>query len=230
MNNPKPQVFAVVPCTNDDPYLVSCISHLTTFVDDYYVHYDPKGRLLQHEGNWRTGLLETAVSHFKPISGIDWILVNDSDEFLGQRTPFKLQDELGWAVADATYKHHATALLFAREELWELDPPYARVDKAWGNQKNLRMFRYVEGMPLNTRDVPLACGSIPVAAEAHALDVSQRIKVTHAGYAAPDDRKMRFERYIGKPGHGPAHIESILDSAPTLVPAVIEAKIERWGK
>jgi hypothetical protein len=108
------------------------------------------------------------------------------------------------------------SLLFARDELWNLNQPMKRVDKLWDGITNFRMFRYRKDMPLEARNLPLACGSIPPWAEVRHTDCTKSIRVIHAGYADPVDRLTKYTRYLGAPGHNALHIDSIMDETVML--------------
>lgn len=166
------------------------------------------------EAEFRNWVLHTAVETFSPRPNIDWMLVNDADEFIvssvGAKPGPLIRDTLD--ALDIAID----ALLFGLDELWQLDPPMKRMDKAWGNQRVLRMFRYRE-QPLEVRNLRLACGSLPMYAHEFVADLHVAFKVVHAGYVEKSCREAKYRRYLNRPGHSSAHIDSILDTDTTLV-------------
>ncbi len=170
--------------------------------------------LLENECEFRRYVNETAADFFDPLSGTDWILVNDADEFLACTHNSNVRRGLH-AVLDAALG--VDSFIFGLDELWRLKPSMKRADKAWGQVSKESMFRYHEGMSMAPRNVPLACGSIP-ARIGTKMDVSSQIRVVHAGYATKTDRDQKYARYKDLSGHSPAHIRSIIDNDPKLVP------------
>lgn len=212
MNNPNPRVFAIVPYAPKDPYVDCCMEHLATFVDDVAKYEDRRGEMLTHEGAWRTQLLEDAVKLFKPRED-DWILVNDSDEFLVDPVFGNPRVPLQYAIEH--FNNNFTHTIdIARDELWQLDPAMKRIDGFWGSLVNQRIFRYRSGMSLVVGGAHLACGSVPLSSRLLS-GLMGALRIVHAGYATPEDRQMRYERYKGREGHSDEHIESIL-KPPTL--------------
>ncbi len=227
---PEPHVFAVVPVGPADRhrYLQAVLEHLHAFVENTYVVYDYNAKLLQHEGRFRTELLINAVHELQPRDGIDWILVNDADEFLVTTTSEPMSSLMPVILREAN-DYGADSLVFGLDELWQLDPPKVRVDKAWADQRMLRMFRYQADKPLGVKDAPMASGSIPPWAQSNCRSYMQLVRVVHASYADPDDRLRKYLRYKDRTGHSSAHVESILDESPTLEDISFELPAIRRG-
>ena len=97
--------------------------------------------------------------------------------------------------------------------------PLIRVDRAWGMIHNVRVWKWSD-LLLDDCDV-VPWGGKPMASGCGPLQGTQTLhhslRILHAGYLHPDDHQVKYDRYVGIPGHGTAHVESILE-APTLVP------------
>jgi hypothetical protein len=216
-----PRIHAIVPSHLSDwnRYLDACIEHGKTFADHLWEWPDTYGDMMLHEGAWRTRMLEELTPRMDAQPGVDWILVNDSDEFLASTnlSELTLKEQLHSLVAWAN-ELGADSMLLGIDELWSLDPPLKRVDKAWGTISGLRLFRYEPGMPMAVENKKLASGSVPVWARNNSLNVKHNLKVVHASYAFPADREAKFARYQGRPEHGSAHVNSILDTDVDLQP------------
>ena len=64
----------------------------------------------------------------------------------------------------------------------------------------------------------MACGSEPDYVGLNRVFVpGDPLQLLHFGYAHPDDRKEKFDRYVSHAGHNLNHVMSIL-SQPTLQP------------
>lgn len=233
-----PAIFAVVPTRNEaSRYLQSCLTDLTSYCDGVIIADDdseddtvnvacdvfsaykgisavyPKPTkipgLMEHEGQFRKWVLETAVGAFEPRSLIDWLLVIDADEFLRPIEPDLHVETVLRNRIDSLHKSFM-GIEMGRDELWQLDPPVARNDKLWGTITNIRMFRYDAGREIAPYQTQLACGSVPPWATWSAYRTGT-LRVVHAGYADPLDRSDKHKRYDGLSGHHPDHIASILD-------------------
>lgn len=140
----------------------------------------------------------------------DWILCIDCDEMLyGTAHLRELTDQSVYDVLGITFFH-----------MWN-ETQY-RIDKAWMPNRSYRLFRYYEGGEFQRKK--LACGSEPT----YVPDLIRRGKVLwdtglcmkHLGYVRDEDKFAKYQRYMELDGgnfHARAHLESILDSAPTLV-------------
>lgn len=222
METSDPQIFAVVPtCAMErDRYFQSVCKHLATFVHPLIIPWeDLDGGMLKHESAWRTTMLREAIEMWKSFEvlrpEIDWILVNDADEYVVVDSIMDTKEVLT-SLMRAANDDGCRSMTFALDELWQLDPPKIRIDKAWAGQRMLRMFRWFEGMSLALPNKRLACGSIPEWSREVSLIAHPLVRVMHAGYADPSERPMKYARYQGRPEHGSSHIESIMDEDVTL--------------
>lgn len=244
MTDNAPKLFTVMPVRNEvDRYLHAALYHATVISDGVLVYDDnstdesariaadvlyrfefeidwavvnnDNGPLmLEDEAAFRQSMIEGCVEKFRPRSGIDWILVNDADEFVC--VPNGMVRRLLQRAMDDLAPSTANVLVFGRDELWSIDPPLVRVDGFWAGLKNHRMFRYQEG-PQTMKPQKLACGSVPLYANNEAT-VSSVVRVLHAGYVNVQDRIEKHDRYAGRPEHSAEHIASILDRNPALKP------------
>jgi len=140
----------------------------------------------------------------------DWILAIDADEKL-----YLPNENLHMTVDTTT----ADVLGVAFYHMW--NKTQYRVDKAWRPNLSSRLFRYFPHGSFVQRK--LACGSEPtyVADLIRMRHVQWQtgLRMQHLGYIKDEDKQMKYERYMKLDGgdfHARAHIESIIDSNPTL--------------
>lgn len=141
----------------------------------------------------------------------DLVVVIDADEELtatgGDARVKAALRELGRQSYDAwpvTFLH-----------LWTPDGSLARVDRGWAPAPAPRIYRHRHGARIPQRE--LACAAIPPQP---VLAPESSLGIRHWGYARPEDRTAKFERYRALDGgrfHNPWHIASIVEE-PTLVP------------
>lgn len=143
----------------------------------------------------------------------DWILAIDCDEMLyGVEYLPKLFDQSSYDVLGIEFFH-----------MWN-DTHY-RVDKAWKPTMSSRLFRFYQGGEFLNRK--LACGSEPgyvqeLIRQGKAL-WKTGLRMQHLGYVRDEDKLAKHKRYMELDAgdfHSRAHLESILDTSPTLVPWV----------
>lgn len=139
-------------------------------------------------------------SIFKPVEG-DYIFAFDLDEFWYGPDLYNLALEL-----------NGSSGIVRRPEMWSYDTH--RVDDLWKTIENIRLFPFKpEG---GFKRKKLAGGSHPEYAEKETSKVPGFL--LHYGYATPEDRKIRFDRYISRSGHNTRHIKSILQGVPDIRP------------
>lgn len=167
--------------------------------------------LLVHEGKFRDAAWRAFERALEPEEG-DWVLGFDADEFVVSAKDEV--DSLYWAChqADAT---GVTGLMLPIPEVFAthdsgdfMTHPQIRLDGYWGRIQGLRLFRWERGG--HFRDVDLGGGSAPTYAEDGFLEESASLWLMHYGYAHPDDRHEKYNRYLTKPGHAPTHVASIV--------------------
>jgi glycosyltransferase involved in cell wall biosynthesis len=141
----------------------------------------------------------------------DWVLAIDADEELyGIDYLPTLLDQSRFDVLGISFCH-----------MW--NPHSYRVDKAWRPAISSRLFRFHPDGVFNDRR--LACGSEPTYVQElirqRRMEWNTPLVMKHRGYERDEDKLAKYQRYMTLDGgdfHSRAHIESILDPQPTLVP------------
>lgn len=219
------RVFGVTVCKNEaDRYLQSCLAWTRPLVEHIFVYddqstdssFDIASRMegvsfvvrpdsvppfLVHEGRFRQAGWDAFVQHIQPTEN-DFIFAFDLDEFWHGPSFNVLISELGGNSGG----------ILVRPEVWTVDPLIIRVDDLWKTIRNIRFFPFRENGKF--KDQELAGGSHPLYAEGKTIKLSGNL--LHCGYASPEDRKERYDRYINRGGHNTRHIRTILGSSPTL--------------
>lgn len=164
---------------------------------------------MEHEGQFRAAAWEEFIFAMTPESQ-DWILAIDADEFLvtaGDKARV-IRDHMDRAsIKDAS-------ITVARREVWEQDGNRVRVreDGYWQSDDPTRLFRF-QGAG-NFLKKAMGCGSCPtyVMDKHQHHDATEDITMYHFGYATPELRQMKHQRYtsLEDHGHNPTHINSIL--------------------
>jgi hypothetical protein len=123
----------------------------------------------------------------------------------------------------------ACRFVCAIDEIFSVDAagtPLRRVDGQWGRINGVRIARV--GRQREFRSQRLGCGSVPAATGEWAT--TALIVIRHLGYLRPEDRRAKFDRYIGRREHRQQHVRSILTS-PRLEPVPGVGIIERsWWR
>jgi glycosyltransferase involved in cell wall biosynthesis len=164
-----------------------------------------------NEGELRSRAWNNLSIHASPG---DWILAIDCDEKLWctrrDLNLAKLMNQQDYDVLNIQFYH-----------MW--DETHFRADKAWAPGNSSRMFRFFYGGTF--KDRKLACGSEPSYVQTlikrRRYMADSGLIMQHLGYMRDDDKKIKFDRYMELDGgdfHSRAHIESILDPNPTLIP------------
>lgn len=163
----------------------------------------------EHEGNLRSLAWKNLESFAKEG---DWILAIDCDEMLFHEDDLSLRSVLSRSpndVVNVRFYH-----------MWN-ETQY-RVDKLWAPNNSSRVFRFKSNGTFFNRK--LACGSEPT----YILDwihqknyyVHSGLMMKHLGYVTDEDKQMKHRRYMSIDKgefHNINHIQSIVDSNPTLV-------------
>ena len=166
--------------------------------------------LLQDESHFR----ERAWRHMESLGRPqrdDWIVLLDADEFLVTGDGASLRDIL------KQIRDHDKAVHVRIDEIFRVDPDgqlQVRTDRLWGQTRGCRVVRWRPGGHFARRKQ--GGGSIPRGWDWPHVTTDQ-LRILHLGYARPEDRQDKHQRYTEHPGHNPAHVHSILEP-PTLRP------------
>lgn len=231
------KLYVHIPVRNEaGRYLEACLSWASTFADAIHVYDDDSDddtRLIadkyaavsaregppsfaDHEGLFRQGAWNAFEDTFRPDVG-DWVLALDADEFLvGTRDNIRpqLEELIGHAE-----RNQYTGIEFPVIEIFDATfgdemTLQRRTDKYWRFINEVRLFPYQVDALFAGKDS--GCGSRPTYADQKTLNVSD-LWLLHLGYARPEDRRAKYDRYLGTRGHNPTHVASIIQ-APTLEP------------
>lgn len=211
-----------------DRYLQAMVLHHRPLVDQIFI-YDDRSRdldrgilkswgvdhirvrnaerpsFLDDERDFREDGWNLFVEACQPREG-DWILGLDADEFWVEISPR--------AVARAADITGYQSVELPIPEIWKMEPLAERTDGFWGGITGLRMTKY---LPHDQR-FPwggMGCGVFPAYAHQgkrwNAL-LSPGGRILHFGYAHPQDRKEKFERYMTNANnHASTHVQSIME-------------------
>lgn len=200
-------------------YLDECLSKLTEHVDKIHIYDDRSedntieiaahygatvdvrppnsSSFLDHEGVFR----EQAWQRIPAEEG-DWILCLDADEFL---------------TADPRPHMEDLPKSFHVREVFDVqdDSLMVRVDGYWNQITATRLVPWTDDSGFLQR--PMGCGSVPAIYMKGPVRVLESPQIVHYGYARPEDREAKFNRYKGLTGHNPRHVASIVEQ-PRLQP------------
>lgn len=160
---------------------------------------------LEHEGRARQSHYEFMTQFVEPG---DWVLALDADETVSR------PDLVGERVRDAV-RTGCGLVLMDQVELWQEDPLMQRVDGYWATMTAMRLYEFRTGGRI--KDKEMASWSVPEYALAQRSSGLKQdgLDLLHWGYVRPEDRRIKHDRYINRPGHNRRFIRSIL-SEPTL--------------
>lgn len=224
-----------------DRYLASALKWASSYADNVYVYDDQSDdgtpeiaaeyakvkirpdstpSFLQHEGKFRQAALDSMVSELGVKDG-DWVHVLDADEFLVAETDVRAQIDACIAKAESLKAKSIRVLI---PTVWGgyvakgriLVDPLVRIDRFWNILAEPRIWQYQEGAQF--LDKAMACRNEPTYVRRHPMyDGRTHLINFHYGYAFPEDRVERYNRYISLEDHGhhPDFIESIRQLAPT---------------
>lgn len=169
-----------------------------------FVRPDDVPSFMEHEAQFREAAWRAMEDALKPQSG-DWIVTLDADEFLRRPPSRRALQRLATIGFDGVRS--------PVHECWGSQDGdlQIRTDGFWGKITAVRACLWQPDGVFADRS--LAGGSVPsyVTKIANTNDIS----IVHLGYFRAEDRQSKYERYVGKPGHNPKHISSIL-AKPTL--------------
>lgn len=145
----------------------------------------------------------------------DWILVLDADQIF--------EDRMATQIRSLVDQDHADLVTFRLYDFW--DERHFREDGLWcahtGHKAHL--VRPVPGISHAWVETDQHCGHFPTGINDLAV-IHSDIRLKHYGWARPEERQRKFERYMALDPQGRfgsmAQYQSILDPSPNLVPWV----------
>lgn len=182
----------------DLPTWEMCNQHATHFEwSEHSLH-------AQAEVLLRNRLLEMCDRHLQPG---DLVAVLDADEEF-RAPPDQVRATLHQA-ARSTYEAWCVHFL----HLWAPDGSVHRIDGLWQPSVGPRIYRHWPGLRVGAIHGAWVCSPTPrLPYQPGAI-----LDVLHWGYARPQDRPGKHERYSRLPGHHVGHVDSIL-TEPALEP------------
>ena len=195
--------FCDLVCVVDDGSTDGTYEWLADQYDDQLrPHFIPEGAgfFAGHEGRRRQALLDWTLS-FKPTH----ILAIDADEFVAD----------GQAVRAFCERGTKPVGTLVMQEVWEIEENRLQIrqDGGWRSHPVPILYAVPEG-PLTMMDRALACGREPLEIRRHAGRArATRTEVLHFGWANPETRQERYDRYAVADGgrfHQSRHLDSIL--------------------
>lgn len=218
-----------------DRYLEATVSWLASLVDDLHIHDDrsddgtyeylrDRGLSVsqrssaptwaEHEGMFRARGWYQMNRALTPREG-DWILCLDADELLLGTQPCDTRAVLAEEVAFAVARD-ISAITFDVGETYRFEgaTPMIRVDGYW---QHITACRLVAWRPEGVFAVGRQGGGSVPRDWINFDYTSPTLALLHLGYARPEDRTAKYQRYFGTAGHNARHIESIL-TQPSLTP------------
>lgn len=165
---------------------------------------------MEHEGRFRQAAWRSFESMVLPQVG-DWVLALDCDEVMV--ADGALQDSIALAI-EMAQEAGAVGVDLPIPEVWDIveGKPWQRLDGYWAMLSAPRLFAYRPGGQFADR--AMACGSVPTyVQEGHLSSQTYGLAVAHLGYIDPVDRVEKYERYVGRDGHGSGHVASIRQAA-----------------
>lgn len=172
---------------------------------------------MTHEGNFR----QAAWKDFQAKMNVtydDWVLAFDADEFLA--TPNGDERDSLERLVQMSRVEKAVSWKLRVDEIFDVQDgvPMRRTDGYWATITAVRFFKFKPVGQFANR--PMASGSVPTYALLDPADATKMaVGIQHYGYARPEDRQAKYDRYTSvlHNGHASSHIQSIL-AEPTLVP------------
>lgn len=235
------RIFASLVVRNEaDRYLESCLKWNSQWWDELFVYDDRSDddtvpvcarytdkivirpeeaqTFLEDEGAYRSAAWES-MGEVCGLTDEDWVFSIDADEFLVPKGNGEIRETLR-DLAQATVNSNHNSADIRIPEVWSLDGPrlMLRQDGWWATMSLPRLTRYLPDDKV-FRNKKMGCGSTPKYSYQQPLNRISMVTLLHFGYAREEDRRARYDRYMGLPdhGHNPKHIKSII-SKPTLEP------------
>lgn len=141
------------------------------------------------------------------LSTDDWVLAMDADEFLVDRSCHGTLETVRAAIARAVTAGETTVTFTVAEVFGEdADDPVIRTDGYWGHIQACRLVRWRPGGRFHPRVE--GGGSVPSNWPKTRI-TNGELAILHYGYATPEDRSVKYQRYRSIRGHSPAHVNSI---------------------
>lgn len=166
---------------------------------NYFIRPSLELSFLENEADFREQAWERMENLLDPRHQ-DWVLSLDADEVL--RTSRNLHD----ICAEATQQGHG-GLRMHIHEMWT--PTQIRTDGWWDQTTGVRLSEYMPGSHFRSFETHrFGGGSLPVFTGPVA-DLTEA-DILHYGYTRQEDREAKYQRYKGRLGHNPRHIDSIL--------------------
>lgn len=158
-----------------------------------------------HEGRFREAAWSSLVNLGVQVG--DWVICPDADEYIVADRPL-----LREAIAIASASGAKAITMNIDEVFGENEEEYlARTDGFWGAITGVRVAQWTGDTAFPDRR--LGCGSAPSSCKP--LISVEVPRVAHLGYLRWEDRVAKHARYVGRPEHHRAHVESILQHPET---------------
>ncbi len=142
----------------------------------------------------------------------DWILTLDADELFENRVLSEIRPIINQNRFDVMY--------FRLYDFWNQD--HFREDDYWQAHNSYRplLVRYIPDQKYIWQDTPLHCGRLPANIQ-ELPGAASNLRVKHLGWSKPEDRELKYRRYLDLDPEGQYGImeqyQSILDPQPRLV-------------
>lgn len=187
-----------------------------SYADAAGQRHEDNPSFMDHEGQFRNNAWKMFKEAIEP-SEDDWVFAIDADEFLAPSAKELTAHKEVRTLVQAAEDVGRSSVLIPIPEVWDVTgmPLKIRTDNSWKGNKGPRLFKFSPEGGFNTRK-KMACGTHPDYAASNPMNVLHMVTLLHFGYALPEDRERKYERYLGRTGHGKKHIESIRSRNPTL--------------
>lgn len=192
----------IVDDASTDATVEVCAQELSRI--PYRIVHNARSRF-HHEVDLRRQQWQEATA-----TGADWVLVLDADEIFEDRFQHEVPSLLADPEVDAYY--------FRLYDFW--NEHQFRDDDCWRAHTVYRPF-LVRSKPAGTwKETALHCGRFPLEVSSFPYRCSD-LRLKHLGWATPEDRRAKLERYRRLDPEGAfgwkAQYDSILDPSPHLV-------------
>lgn len=195
------------------------------FTEHVHVRPDDTPSFLQHEGKFR----ERAWAVMIDAMGLrdnDWVFSLDADEYLVNTCRADLESLI--SEADRLTVNSVDIPI---PEIWDRSTSklMKRIDGWWNTMSLPRLCR-IQRSNIEFRKKPMGCGSTPLYSYKLPVKDVNDLALLHFGYSLPEERRARYDRYMGLPdhGHNNKHIKSIIAN-PHLEPWEGEIPVFSYG-